>query len=228
MNIFRYKLMKSSRTSPTFVLCRLIPGAYVVFGAGFMMSAAVFSADQTLTLENGIMSDLLSRIDNPHGYLISAIATTICGVLLLPAASLFQRSWKSSPRGLVVLGAWLYRLGLIATIAVGATTPLQQPYISFHIWLAYFAFMSMVAGLGVSLGAAAYSSTSARLALAVFGAIHIGTLLFLVYLFFSPSYFDGRRWLLAVLEWALSALIATGTIALAATLVRTTNERIES
>ena len=130
MNIFRHKLLKSSWTSPTFVLGRLIPGAYGVFVAGFVISAGIFSADRTLTLEDGIMSDLLSRIDNPHGYLISAIATMICGGLLLPAANLFQRGWKGSPRGWVVLGAWLYRLGLIAAIAVGVTTPLQKPYIS--------------------------------------------------------------------------------------------------
>lgn len=226
MNILRDRLWKTCWTSPRFVLGRLIPVAYGVFGAGFMISAAVFSADRTLTLENGIMSDLLSRIDNPHGYLISAIATTICGVLLLPAASLFQRGLKNSPRVWAVLGAWLYRLGLIAVIAVGVTTPLQQPYIPFHIWLSYFAFISMVAGLGVSLGAAAYSARPTRIPLAVLGAIHIVTLLFLVYLFFSPRYFDGRRWLLAVFEWALSALIAAGTIALAATLKRTTSDRV--
>ncbi|MHC4930336.1 MAG: hypothetical protein ACYTFU_11865 [Planctomycetota bacterium] len=225
MNIFRHKLLKSSWTSPTFVLGRLIPGAYGVFVAGFVISAGVFSADRTLTLEDGIMSDLLSRKDNPHGYLISAIATMICGGLLLPAANLFQRGWKGSPRGWVVLGAWLYRLGLIAAIAVGVTTPLQQPYISFHIWLSYLAFMSMVAGLGVSLEVAAYSSTSARIPLAVLGVFQIGTLLFLVHLFFSPSYFEGRRWLLAVYEWALSALIAAGTIAQAAALVRAKNDR---
>lgn len=171
------------------------------------------------------MSDLLSRIDNPHGYLYSAIATMICSLLLLPAATIFQRGWKSSPRRWTILGAWLYRLGLIATIVIGATTPLQQPYSPFHIWIALFAFLSTVAGLTVSLWIAVYASPFARFWLVVLGMLQIGALLFLVYEFFSflgffSDCFEGHRGFLAVFEWLWVALIAASVGVLVAALDR--------
>lgn len=165
------------------------------------------------------MSDLLSPSDNPRGYFIAAIATLLCGLLLLlPAATLFQHGWNPPQRRWAGLGAWLYRLGLMATIAVGISTPFQQPYVPVHIWLAFAAFMSLAAGLAVSLGVAAGSATSARWPLATLGALQVGALSFLAYLFcFAPAWFEDRRWLLAVCEWGLSALIAAGTVVVAAT-----------
>ena len=225
MSMLRHKSWTATWATPAFALHRLIPGAYGVFLAGFVISGAIFSAGRKLTLENGLMSDLLSRIENPRGYLISTIATVACGALLLPTATLFQRGWKSV---WAVLGAWLYRIGLIATIAIGATTFVQRPYTPIHIWLAFVAFMSLVAGLGVSLVVAACSHPSARFVLAALGAFQIGALLFLAYvfgggLFFGVDFFEGRRWFLPICEWALCALIALGTVALTAVLARRSN-----
>ena len=219
--------------APAYLLFRLIPVAYGVFLAGFMTSAAVRLADRPPTLEAGIMSDLLSRIDNPRGYLFSAMATVMCGVLLLPAAALFQRGWSSPPGRWAILGAWLYRVGLIAAIAVGATTPLQRPYVALHIWLTFLAFMSLVAGLAVSLAVAACSATAVRFPLAALGALQMGALFFLTYVFLGylgvvDDCFEGRRWFLAVCEWGLSALIAAGTVAVAGALAQASKLRRDS
>jgi hypothetical protein len=162
------------------------------------------------------MSDLLSRIDNPRGYLISAIATVVCGLLLLPVATLFQRTCRSLHCRWAVMGAWVYRGGLAAAIATGISTPFQQPYVPIHIYLAFAAFMALVAGLTICLAATACFLTSARLRLAVLAALHAAALSFLTFVFLTPRYFDGRRWFLAVCEWGLSVLIAVGTMALAA------------
>ncbi|MGD0537438.1 MAG: hypothetical protein ABSC03_07315 [Verrucomicrobiota bacterium] len=214
--------MTNSWTTPGFVLRRWIPAACGIFLAGFALSVAAKCTGRSATLEDAIMSDLLSPSDNPRGYLIAAMATMLCGLLLLPAATLFQHGWNQPRRRWAVLGAWLYRLGLIATMAVGMTTPFQQPYVPVHLWLAFAAFMSLAAGLAVSLGVAACSATSARarFALGSLGALQIGTVIFLACLLVTPDYFQDRRWFMAVCEWGLSALIAAGTVAVAATLAR--------
>jgi hypothetical protein len=216
MNTPQPKFPRSLWRDPTLVPRRLIPFAYGVFLVGFAVSAALLCAGRSPTLEDGIMSDLLSREDNPRGYLIAATATMLSGFLLLPVATLFQRSRRGPHRGWAVLGAWLYRLGLVAVIATGISTPFQQPYVPVHLWLSYLAFMGMAAGLGVGLCVAACPSGRGRLRLAALAALHVGALLFLAYLFFTPTFFEGRRWFLAVCEWMLSVLIAVGTLTLTA------------
>ena len=162
------------------------------------------------------MTDLLSRQTNPRGWYFSAISAVLCGALLLPVPTLFQRAWRSSWQPLTVLGAWLYRVGLIATCVLGVTSPFQLPYGRIHVWLAFLAFMSQVAGLGVCFAVASHARKSP--ALAMLSAFQVGLLCFLAYLFFTPAFFDERLWLLAVCEWGLGALIAASTGILVATL----------
>jgi len=218
MNVLPRKVWSVCRPDATFALHRLIPLAYGVFIVGFLISAALFSAGRPPTLEDGIMTNLLSRMENPQGWLFSAIAAVWCGVLLLPAATLFARGWKSPYRRWAVLGGWFYRIGLIAACVVGVTSPFELPYGQIHVWVAFLAFMSTVVGLAACLGVAAHSH--ARIALAALAALHIAALVFLAYLFFTPTFFEGRLWLLAVCEWALVALIAAGPVALTTALLR--------
>ena len=162
------------------------------------------------------MSDLLSRIDNPRGYLISAVATVLCGLLLLPVATVFQRGCGLLHSRWAALGAWIYRVGLIAMIATGVSTPFQQSYVPIHVYLAFLAFMSLVTGLAICHAATALLITSGRLRHATLAILQMGAFLYLTYLFFSPGYFDERRWFLAACEWVVSALIVTGTVSLVA------------
>ena len=162
------------------------------------------------------MSGLLSRSDNPRGYFISAAATVVCGLLLLPTATLFQKGCGLLHHRWAVLGAWIYRVGLVATIATGASTPFQEADVPIHIYLAFLAFMSLMAGLAICHAVVALSMPSARLRHATLATLQVSVLLYLTYLFFTPRYFDGRRWFLAVCEWVVSALIVSGTVSLAA------------
>jgi hypothetical protein len=216
MHAAQRKLSIAFWTDPVFVLRRLIPMAYGIFLAGFLISVLVVSAGRSPTLEDGIMSDLLSPIDNPRGYLISAVATVLCGLLLLPVAIVFQRSCGLHPSRWATLGAWIYRVGLIATIATGVTTPFQQSYVPIHVYLAFLAFMSLAAGLAICHAVAALLITSGRLRHATLATLQLGAFLYLTYLFFSPGYFNERRWFLAACEWVVSALVVTGTVSLAA------------
>ena len=219
----RRELRKLSWTTPNVVLRLWIPAACSVFVIGFLISLVFFFQGRTAKLEDALISDLLSPDDNPRGYLFAAIATSACGLLLLPASALFDKGWGHLYRRWALLGAWLYRIGLIATIVIGASTPFQVPYIPVHVRLAYLAFMSMAAGLAVSLCIAARLSTSARVPLATLAALQTGALLYLAYEFLGPNNFLGSRWFLAFCEWTLSALIAAGTAAVAAALNAVSN-----
>jgi hypothetical protein len=210
------RLLKPSWTEPTIVLCLWIPAACCVFLIGFLASLALSLAGRAFTLEDAIISDLLSPENNPRGYLFAAIATSAAGLLLLPAAALFEKGWGQTHLRLAMLGAWLYRISLVATIVIGISTPFQTPYIPVHVWLAYFGYTSAAAGLAVCLSLAARSSAPARVPLGMLAALQTGALLYLVYEFFGPNDFLGSRWFLSFCEWALCALIAAGTAAAAA------------
>ena len=80
----------------------------------------------------------------------------------------------------------------------------------------FLAFMSLMAGLAICHAVVALSMPSARLRHATLATLQVSVLLYLTYLFFTPRYFDGRRWFLAVCEWVVSALIVSGTVSLAA------------
>jgi hypothetical protein len=212
------KFSAAHKATPFFVL-RRVALAYGIYAAGFLTSAAVRSAGRRLTLEDGIMSDLLSRTDNPRGCFISASAAVLWGLLLLPTVALLQRGYQRLQSRWGVLGGWIYCVGLIAVIATGISTPFQRPYVPIHLYLAFLAFMSLVAGLAICHGVIASLPNTARLQHAGGALLLMGAFLFLTYLFFTPRYFDGRRWFLAVSEWGLAAVIAASTVSITAVMV---------
>ena len=231
-----FKLMRNARlesfvaraTKPSLVLNRIIPLAYGIYLAGFSISAAVRLAGQRPKLEDAIMSDLLSPEYNPRGCYISAVAAAFCGFMLLPSVGLFIRTWRTLGTRWGEVGAWLYGLGLLSVIATAVSAPFQMPYVPIHIYLAFIAFMSLVAGLGISLTAAVFVSHAARLKFAVAAVVLLGAFIYLIYLFFAPEYFAGRRWLLALLEWALGALIGIGTVLVTMVAVECENRCLKS
>lgn len=193
---------------------RWIPAAGGVFVLGFMVSFAVKCAGQPPALDQAIISDLLSPENNPHGYGFAAVALAVCSLLLLPVATLLQQGWAQPHRRWAMLGAWLYRIGLLAAVAVGATTPFQQPYVPVHVGLAFVAFMGLAAGLAVCLGVAACTARAARKWLAVLASLEAAALVFLTVLLFAPAGFL-NFWFLALFEWGLCGLLAAGTVAAA-------------
>ena len=112
------------------------------------------------------------------------------------------------------LGGGIYGLGLLMIIATGISTPFQQAYVPIHIYLAFLAFMSLVAGLGICHAVTACLLASARLRQGGWAVLLTGAFLYLTYVFFTPAHFAGRRWFLAATEWALGALIAASTASL--------------
>ena len=210
--------------TPAMVLRVWIPAAYTVFVVSLLISAGFFYSGRLVRIEDALMSVLLSRRDNPNGYLIAAIGTAVCGVLLLPAATLFHDYLQAIHR--LGAGAWIYRLGLVAVIAIGGLAPFQsEAFGPVHIYLAFLAFTAMVAGLAACLGEAAFGRIPGRLWLSALAAVHTGELLFLIYTWFVPYPAQGYGpWTsLAALEWDLCLSIAVGTTALALALNQSTS-----
>ena len=217
------RIRQRNWSSSATVLRVWIPAAYTVFVVSLLISAGFFYSGRQVRIEDALMSVLLSRRDNPHGYLIAAIGTAACGVFLLPTTTLFHNRLSELHRLGAATGAWIYRLGLVAVIAIGGLAPFQgEAFGPVHIYLAFLAFTGMVAGLAVCLGVAALGRTPGRLWLSGLAAIHTGELLFLIYVWFVPYPTQGYGpWTsVAALECGLCISIAVGTTALVLALDR--------
>ena len=194
------------------VLRRWIPSAFGLFIVGFAVSAFVSQEGKIPTLEQLIMSDLLSPIDSPRSYMLAVGATAGCSVLLLPVATFLRSTHLATKHKCSALGVWLYHLGLIALFATALSTPFQEPYVPVHVYLAFLAFMGMTAGLAALLFADALRRRTRRMLSAAIGSLQAIAWMFLAYVFLTPDFFDGRRWLLGLSEWLLTGLIGVGTI----------------
>lgn len=213
-------------TRPSHVLTRWIPSAIGIYIIGHLISIIIVSTGKPFSLENAIISDLLSPINNPNGYLISVFAAILSGLILLPTATLFQNSWPTRLRFWPVLGSWLYRLGLITVILIGISTPFQMPYVPSHIWLSYAALVSILCGLSICLGLALYFSDIMKVLISILLVLLVFEIAYLFYLMNIPDYFIGRRWLLAIFEWGLYLTIGIGIVTVTAVQVRIDRENM--
>ncbi|MFZ0760593.1 MAG: hypothetical protein WAM69_11625 [Candidatus Sulfotelmatobacter sp.] len=175
----------------------LIPSACSVFFVGLAVSAVPFYRGKPFDAKTAVISDLESPEDNPHGYGAAALGTATCGILLTPVAVSFYRRLRSVRRKLAFTGALMFASGLAAAIAIGLLAPFTSGYPRLHIQLAFAAFIGICSGTLLSLVAA-----RATPALAVVQSV---ALLFLLYLYFAPAFFNNDRLLtsLAFWEWML-------------------------
>ncbi len=194
------------------------PAAFGCFIAGFAPATWLFFGRQAEThLTDAVISTLLSREDNPAGFLYAAAGTALWGALMLPVASAVQRGVMTQARsvGLGKAGTWVLRLGLTAAVAVGVTSPADSLYAPMHINLAFAAFMSTTLGLALLCAAIASgaSGSAKRAGYAALAGVQAGVLVFLTYVFFTPDFFANRGpWTgLAACEWGLCILITLAT-----------------
>ena len=196
----------------------LILASYLIFFGCMVISAGVFFTGKPVQLREAMISGLLSPSDNPRGYRIASAGTAICGVLLLPVALLFYRALARRHRVLALAGSVTFGLGPLCA----ASILLYAGEIDdTHVYLAFAAYIFMT--LGLLIGLALEGSTVVRaggirggallLALAALTAI----LIFLVYLLFTPDFFNDQTLLrnVAFCEWSLCAVDALCIVALA-------------
>ena len=188
-----------SRLNPRIVRRYLIPASYLIFLAGLMGSAAIFYRGRPFDPRIAAISALESSDDNPRGYWAAAAGTTILGILLIPAVVVFYRRLQKDRPALALGGAVIFGCGLAAAVAIGMLAPFTHGYSPLHIQLAYVAFIGIAAGTVLHLIAARAS--------ACLIAPQVGVLLFLIYLYFAPEFFNDDHLVtgLTFWEWLLCA-----------------------
>jgi Protein of unknown function (DUF998) len=201
----------------------LIPAAGAVFFAALIISAVPHYAGKPMDLMRAVISDLASPEDNPHGYLIAAAGMAVCGLLLVPAAHWFFRVLRRIHSGVAAAGLLLFGSALAGQIAMGLMAPFESAYSDVHIYIAYFTFLMMAAGILVWL-AAAVPARRRVLAAAILQGCVVAFLIYLTAgLLFHTSagdFFDNRdlfrsvafcEWLLCVCNAAFLCLLAAAT-----------------
>jgi len=206
----------------------MVPLAFGVILAGGAISIGIRADGWPSTWDDLVLSNLASRNENPKGWLVAVVSTTLGGILLLASAVLFIGTFRRMRSGWGILGALLYCLGVLAIITWAVLTPLTEGPSSFHVYLSYFAYMGSVGGLGICHSAIALMPHPVR-ALSLGSSVLLSAMfLVLIYFFFHDSIFDRHYWLLAVSEWVAGFLVASTTAALAYGVVRLTKAQMNT
>jgi hypothetical protein len=203
---------KTIRTfTPRLVRRVFLPLSCAVFFGSLMVASVFYFRDRSFDFKEAVISDLESPEDNPGGYGFAAAGTAVCAILLIPVTMLFHSRLRTFRRKPALLGAGFFATGLAAAIAIGFLAPFTNDYTPVHIHLAFAAFIGICSGTLVcsTIAAAPALATGNRWGprLAAMVVLQGGVLLFLVYLYFTPHFFNFKGLLtsLALWEWLLCA-----------------------
>jgi hypothetical protein len=176
-----------------------------------VISAGLCYSGKPMVLSDAVISFLLSASDNPHGYRIAGVGTSLCGALLLPVAFLFYRNLSRRNQPLALVGAVLFGLGPLSALSMIFFT---REINDAHVYLAFAAYMCMTAGLLICLALEAHPAIRAggpagRFLFLVLCFL-LAVLIFLVYLLFTPDFFNDKSLLrnVAFCEWTLCGILA--------------------
>lgn len=194
--------------------------ATVIFFIGLLISARIFFAGASFNLKTAVISHLQSRAMNPHGYLPAVLGTAIAVILLLPPAIFIYNHVVISQSVLSKAGLAFIGLGIFGAIVIGILSPAPNIYEHVHIPLAFAIFTSLTAGIVIYMIAACRlvfpRHKAMGWALLCSIVFLVAVLLFILFLYFTPQFFDENSWLRnrALYEWTLSACLAACTVAL--------------
>jgi hypothetical protein len=206
-------------------LYALILSSDLVFFGSMVISAKPYYAGKKIDLHDAVISYLLSASDNPHGYRVASVGTSICGALLLPVAFLFYQKLSRRHRALAIAGSLIFGLGpLCALSMIFFTNDIND----LHVYLATAAYFFMTLGLLICIaieGLQEVRSGGPRGVTLLLSLLFLlAVLAFIVYLEFTPDFFNDRTLLhsVAFCEWALCAILAVCISGLALMLTRPT------
>lgn len=194
----------------------LILSSYLVFFGSMVISAKPYFAGKKIDWHDAVISYLLSSSDNPHGYRVASVGTSICGALLLPVAFVFYRNLSRRNRVLAIAGQLIFGLGpLCAVSMIFFTSEIND----LHVELATAAYFFMTLGLLICI-----AMEVRGVALLVILPFLLAILAFIVYLEFTPDFFDNRNLIhsVAFCEWGLCVVLAICISGLAMMLTRPT------
>lgn len=203
---------------------RLIGASSAIFFTGLMISAAFFYSGRRLDWTTAIISDLQAPEENPRGYLASALATAVTGVLFVRLLAILHRQSCVRSGPLVWAGSVCFGGGALGAVAIGCLAPLPLSYDTVHVPLAFATFIALVAGAGLYLflaGRQTWPLDRRRGALLYWccGVI-VAIIAALAVIYRHEDFFTGESLLttLVLWEWLLCASIVGFLLVLAKTL----------
>ena len=204
--------MRGPHLSARFIQHALIPASCAAFFACLIVSGAIFYQGKPFKATAAIISDIESPEENPHGYAAAAVGTTLCGVMLAPAAIMFFRRLRNGNPKLAKGAAVMLGMGLSAAICVGVLSPCNVRYTRLHARLACAAFLGICGGTLLYFIAA----RAARVLIAFKSCV----LLILISSYFGQHCFNNSELLtsFAFWEWMLCIDCGVGFWVLSATL----------
>jgi hypothetical protein len=202
--LLKKKKMANSPGFPVIYELHAVTASAAVFFAGLAISSAYYFSGRPIHFSDAVISNFLSPVDNPRGYLAASAGTALAGLVLAPTALSFFRRMGAIHRRGSLIATIFYAAGILAAIAIGCLAPVREIDFSVHLFLAYAAFMSLQAGISVYLTVSAYSAKSrGRTAFAVVEWV-------LAILVFAVSFGPDWQGSAAFCEWSLCATIAAG------------------
>ena len=197
--------------TPRVVRRVFLPLSCAVFFGSLIVASVFYFRDRPFDFKWAVISDLESPEDNPRGYGFAAFGTAVCAILLIPAAMLFHSRLRTFRRKPALVGAAFFAAGLASAIAIGFLAPFTHDYTPVHIQLAFAAFIGICSGTLVCPTIAAVPALATGNpwgpGLVAMVVLQGGVLLFLMYLYFTPHFFNYKGLLtsLAFWEWLLCA-----------------------
>jgi hypothetical protein len=210
---------------PKLLLHTLILSSYLIFFGSMLISARSYYSGRPIKLRDAMISGLLAPSDNPHGYGIARTGTALCGALLLPVAFMFYRALSRRSRPLAMVGALIFALGPVSAISI---VFFANDIDDLHVYLAFAAYIFMTSGVLICLALEVSPIVRAggmrAISMLLVPLFLLAVLIFLVYLLFTPDYFDDKSLLrnVAFCEWTLCCILAAGISGLAVMLSRPT------
>lgn len=187
-------------------------GAICIFFGSLLFSAHFYFYKAAFNLKTAVISHLQSPIINPQGYLIASVGAAIAAALLFPAAIFIGQHLAILHPKLTQVGLTIFVLGILETIVTGVLSPFPSLYEYVDLPLAFATFISLTAGIVIFLVVMlqlGWQRKVWRWGLLFSLIFLVAVLVFTLFLYFTPGFFDEKSWLRnrAVYEWALSACL---------------------
>lgn len=180
-----------------------------VFFTSLVLSSSFYYSGKTFDWKSAVISDLQSPIENPNGFIIAALGTTLTGIILAPTVVLFHSKLYRTSKVFSTLGTIAFSLGILGTLIIGCLTPFPKSYEPIHIPIAFATFISIVMSILIYCSLIAYTTYSLNkilgLSLVILGLFKLSVLIALFYLYLTPGFFTNDHLIttLALWEWLL-------------------------
>jgi succinate dehydrogenase hydrophobic anchor subunit len=138
----RFVSYLTGNVSKAFLLTRILPIIYLIFGITILISDLLFPT--AYDWRYMVISDLISMKDNPVGFIYLSIGMTVVGILLIPFPGYIYRRLKVLCRATSLVGTFFFVLGIIGLIIMSLAFDESKFPSRFHENIAAVAFLGFL------------------------------------------------------------------------------------